>query len=210
MLNAMNSDMLTPSPLFVKWLSSNAVQRGATHSSIRIGFTSAEQANRPVESKIFYGRYNKHTKHGRKLKPRCMNCLKEGHITRYCTKEVMCPYCSRNHVADTCDMHGKIPSNCTACARQAKRADPSTDLEKLFLETPRHLHHSPLYPTCPAMIARKAARALNPPPPPTTGAKSSAAPVEVLAEKSPAVATAQTQTVATTTTGKDTNMSTTC
>lgn len=151
----MNLDTLTPPPLFVKWLSSNAVQRDSTHSSIRIGFSTAEQARLAVEQKIFYSRYNKRTEHGRKTKPRCMNCLKEGHITKYCTEAVMCPYCAGDHVAETCDLHGKIPSNCTACARHAKRLDPSTDLQQLFSETPRHLRHSPLDPTCPAMIASK-------------------------------------------------------
>lgn len=91
MLAAMNADTLNPAPVFVKWVSANAVQRGASHLSIRIGFADAAQAALAVEQKIFYGRFNKSTEFGRKAKPRCMNCLQEGHITRYCKEELMCP-----------------------------------------------------------------------------------------------------------------------
>lgn len=76
MLVAMNPDTLTPAPTFVKWVSINAIQRCVSHSSIRIGFTDAEQAKRAVDQKIFYGRYNKRTKYGRRIKPRCMNSYK--------------------------------------------------------------------------------------------------------------------------------------
>lgn len=44
MLKAMNPDTLSTPPLFVKWISPQAVQRGVSHSSIRIGPTSADQA----------------------------------------------------------------------------------------------------------------------------------------------------------------------
>lgn len=159
MLSAMNQDTLDPPPLFVKWISANAVQRGATHSSIRIGFADANQANLAVEQKIFYGRFNKRTEHGRKVKPRCMNCLKDGHITRYCKETLMCPYCSEAHSADSCELHGKMTTNCTACARHTLQLDPSTNLKQLFAEAPRHLRHSPLDPTCPARIAGKVAQA---------------------------------------------------
>lgn len=159
MLYAMNTDTLTPPPLFVKWLSANAVQRGASHSSLRIGFAEAGQAALAVEQKIFYGRYNKRTEHGRKIKPRCMNCLQEGHITRYCKEPLMCPFCSGPHPADSCEFHGKMTSNCTACARHAQRQDESVDLRQLFSETPRHLRHSPLDPTCPARLASKTVKA---------------------------------------------------
>lgn len=170
MLSAMNPDTLTPPPplLFVKWISANAVQRGATHSSIRIGFTDAERAARAVEHKVFYGRFNKRTEFGRKNKPRCMNCLKEGHTTRYCKETLMCPYCSKEHAADTCDLHGKMTTNCTACARHARDLDPGTDLKALFAEAPRSLRHSPLDPTCPARIAGKLASLPNPGPTVTT------------------------------------------
>lgn len=72
MLKAMNPDTLEPAPLFVKWNSSNIVQLGATHSSIRIGFAEAEQENQAVDHKIFYVQLKKQTEHGERLKPRCM------------------------------------------------------------------------------------------------------------------------------------------
>lgn len=155
MLRAMNTDTLDPAPLFVKWISSNAVQRGATHSSIRIGFADANQAQHTVDLKIFYGRFNKKTEFGHKTKPRCMNCLQEGHITRYFKAQLMCPYCAEPHAADQCEMHGKLTTNCTTCARQLLKTDPTTNLKTVFSETPRHLRHSPLDPTCPARIAEK-------------------------------------------------------
>lgn len=111
--------------------------------------------------KIFYGCFNKRTEHGRKTKPRCMNCLKDGHVTRYCKETVMCPYCSENHTAELCKLHGKMTTNCTACARHAKQENPSINLPQLFAEAPRHLLHSPLDPTCPARIAGKVAQAAS-------------------------------------------------
>lgn len=136
MLSAMNPDTLTPPPLFVKWISANAFQRGTTHSSIRIGFADADCAAKAVEHKILFGRFNKRTEFGRKIKPRCMNCLKEGHTTCYCKEKLMCSYCSEEHAADTCDLHGKIMTKCTACARHALNLDPATNLKSLFAETP--------------------------------------------------------------------------
>lgn len=157
MLCAMNQDTLVPPPLFVKWISAHAVQRGASHSSIRIGFADAVRAATAVEQKIFYGRFNKRTEHGRKIKPRCMNCLKDGHVTRYCKEKVMCPYCSEDHTAHSCSLHGKMTANCTACARHTQSLDPNADLKTLFFEAHRHMRHSPLDPTCPARLASKKA-----------------------------------------------------
>lgn len=161
MLCAMNTDTLEPPPLFVKWLSANAVERGTSHSSIRLGFADANQAKLAVDQKIFYGRFNKRTEYGRKSRPRCMNCLKEGHVTRYCKEALMCPHCSENHTTESCELHGKMTTNCTVCARQAKHADPKIDLAQVFSEAPRHLRHSPLDPTCPARLADKTARATD-------------------------------------------------
>lgn len=159
MLSAMNPDTLNPAPVFVKWLSANAVQKGTSHSSIIIGFADPSQAQLAVDQKIFYGRLNKRTKHGRKTRPRCMKCLKDGHVTKYCKENVMCPYCSASPTAESCDLHGKMTTNCTACARHAQQTDPSIDLVSLFAEAPRHLRHSPLDPTCPARLAEKKAKA---------------------------------------------------
>lgn len=159
MLTAMNTDTLNPPPIFIKWLSANAVQRGATHSSIRIGFANAGQAQLVVDQKIFYGRFNKRTEHGKKTKPRCMNYLKDGHVTKYCKEQMMCPYCSEEHTAESCELHGKMTTNCTACARHARREEASINLVSLFSEAPRYLRHSPLDPTCPAGLAEKKARA---------------------------------------------------
>lgn len=167
MLIAMNPETMTPPPTFVKWVSVNAIQRGASHSSIRIGFTDAEQAKRAVDQKIFFGRYNKRTEFGRRIKPRCMNCLQEGHTSSHCTADMMCPYCAGTHVADKCEHKGKLLSNCTTCAREIKKKTQDTDLEVLFSTTPAHLHHSPLDPTCPTRLALKkaeAAKALSNPP----------------------------------------------
>lgn len=158
MLTAMNTDTLNPPPTFIKWLSENAVQRGASHSSIHIGFADAGQAQLAVDHKIFYGRFNKQTEHGRKTKPRCMNCLRDGHVTKFCKDKLMCPYCSGDHAADSCELHGRMNTNCTACARHAQKENPSIDLVSLFSETPRYLRHSPLDPTCPARLAEKKAR----------------------------------------------------
>lgn len=183
MLSAMNPDTLNPPPTFVKWLSANAVQRGATHSSIRIGFADAAQAQLAVDQKIFYGRFNKRTEHGRKTKPRCMNCLKDGHITKYCKDQLMCPYCSGPHSAESCELHGKMTTNCTACARHAQRADPSVDLVSLFSEAPRYLRHSPLDPTCPARLAEKKSRvqeASRPPGPSSALNQPASPPIEIL------------------------------
>lgn len=55
MLVAMNADTLNPAPVFIKWLSPNAIHRGVSHSSIRIGFADAKQAQKAVDQKIFYG-----------------------------------------------------------------------------------------------------------------------------------------------------------
>lgn len=52
MLKAMNLDTLSIPPLFVKWISPQAVQRGVSHSSIRIGLTSANQATQAVKQKF--------------------------------------------------------------------------------------------------------------------------------------------------------------
>lgn len=156
MLKAMNPDTLTTPPLFVKWISPQAVQRGESHSSIRIGFTSAEQAKQAkqaVEEKIFYGNYNKKTEHGRVTKTRCMNCLQEGHTSKYCKVQVMCPYCADTHHADACRVKNTITSSCTACARRMKAADPNLDLKLLFSTASVILRHSPLDPTCRARIA---------------------------------------------------------
>lgn len=146
---------MSPAPTFVKWISQNAIHRGVSHSSIRIGFSDAEQAQRAVEQQIFYGRYNKRTKFGRKTKPRCMNCLGEGHTLNHCKADMMCLYCAGDHPADKCELRSKMTSNCTACARALKTADQTTDLKTLFSKTPVHLHHSPLDPTCPARINSK-------------------------------------------------------
>lgn len=161
MLTAMNQDTMTAAPAFVKWVSLNAIQRGASHSSIRIGFTDAEQARRAVDLKIFYGRYNKRTEFGRKTKPRCMNCLEEGHTSSHCKATIMFPYCADQHPADQCKLRGKTTSNCTACARALKSTDASLDLKELFSTTPVHLHHSPLDPTCPTRLAIKKKAALT-------------------------------------------------
>lgn len=163
MLGAMNPNTLNPPPMFVKWISANAVQQGETHSSIRIGFSEADRATQAVEQKIFYGRFNKHTEFGRKIKPRCMDCLKEGHITRHCKEKVMCPYCSEEHTPNSCNLQGKMTTNCTACARNAQTLDSAVDLKSLFAKTSRYLCHSPLDQTCPAQIAGKKAQALKPP-----------------------------------------------
>lgn len=158
MLIAMNIETLTPAPVFIKWLSPNAIHRGVSHSSIRIGFADSQQAKKVVDQKIFYGRYNKKTEFGRRTKPRCMNCLKEGHTSTFCKEAMMCPYCAEAHPADKCAFKGMMTSNCTACARKKKTAEPTTDLKTLFSTTPKDLRHSPLDPTCPARVAEKVAR----------------------------------------------------
>lgn len=151
----MNIETMTPVPTFVKWISMNAIQRGVSHSSIRIGFADADQAKRAVEQKIFFGRYNKRTKYGRKVKPRCMNCLQDGHTSNHCKSDMMCPYCAGNHAAEKCELKGKTLSNCTACAREIKKKHQDMDLSVLFSTTPAHLHHSPLNPTCPTRLELK-------------------------------------------------------
>lgn len=155
MLTAMNTETMVPAPVFVKWISLNAIQCGASHSSICIGFANAEQARKAVEMKIFYGRYNKQTEHGRKTKPKCMNCLAEGHTLSHCKAEIMCPYCASQHPAEQCELRGKTTSNFTACARALKTADKTVDLKLLFSTTPVQLHHSPLDPKCPTRLAIK-------------------------------------------------------
>lgn len=155
MLFAMNQETMSPAPVFVKWISQNTIQRGVSHSSIRIGFSDAEQARRAVEQKVFYGRYNKRTEFGRKTKLRCMNCMGEGQTSNQCKADMMCPYCASDHPADKCELRGTMTSNCTACARALKAADQTTDLSTIFSKTPIHLHHSPLDPTCPTRLAIK-------------------------------------------------------
>lgn len=162
MLVAMNPDTLNPAPVFIKWLSPNAIHRGVSHSSIRIGFAEGQQAKKAVDQMIFYGRYNKKTEFGRKTKPRCMNCLKEGHTSTFCKESMMCPYCAEAHPADKCEFKGMMTSNCTACAQRKKTADPTVDLKQLFSNTPKELRHSPLDPTCPARVAEKVARVNEP------------------------------------------------
>lgn len=176
MLVAMNPDTLNPAPTFIKWVSPNAIHRGVTHFSIRMGFTDAEQARKAVEQKIFYGRYNKKTEFGRKTKPRCMNCLKDGHTSSHCKDKMMCPYCSEAHTADSCRLKGMMTSNCTACARHKKASEPSIDLKSLFSTTPKELSHSPLDPTCPTRVAEKVARATSGSAPAQVSATTSAPP----------------------------------
>lgn len=159
MLVAMNPETLDPAPAFIKWVSPNATHRGVSHSLIRIGFTDADQARKAVEQKIFFGRYNKKTEFDRKTKPRCMNCLQEGHTSTHCKETMMCPYCSDAHPADACELKGKTTSNCTACARLKKSTNSDLDLKLLFSTTPKDLSHSPLDPTCPTRVAEKLARA---------------------------------------------------
>lgn len=153
MLLAMNQETLSPPPQFVKWVSPQAIKRGASHSSIRLGFSSLEQAKKAVEEKIFYGRYNKRTEHGRAARARCMNYLQEGHTSNYCKERVMCPFCSEDHQADKCASKGLITTSCTACARHLKKVNPEIDLKALFSKMPVSLRHSPLDPTCPTRIA---------------------------------------------------------
>lgn len=176
MLVAMNPDTLNPAPTFIKWVSPNAIHRGVTHFSIRMGFTDAKQARKAVEQKIFYGRYNKKTEFGRKTKPRCMNCLKDGHTSSHCKDKMMCPYCSEAHTADSCRLKGMMTSNCTACARHKKASEPSIDLKSLFSTTPKELSHSPLDPTCPTRVAEKVARATSGSAPAQVSATTSAPP----------------------------------
>lgn len=208
MIVAMNPDTLNPAPAFIKWISPNAVQRGATHSSIRIGFADAAQAKLTVEQKIFYGRFNKRTEFGRRAKPRCMNCLQEGHITRYCKEELMCPYCAGPHAADKCEWHGKMKTNCTACARHMQKANPTADIKAIFSETPRHLRHSPLDPTCPARIAEKQALAAKATPtdPPTSANPAITRPI-VVPDDEPVTAPSK---VGTAPRAEDTSMNTSC
>lgn len=153
MLTAMNQDTLSPPPQFVKWVSPQAIKQGVSHLSIRLGFLSLEQAKKAIEDKIFYGRYNKQTEHGRASKARCMNCLQEGHTSNFCKEQVMCCYCSEEHQADKCPSQGLTTKSCTACARHLKKGNLSLDLKELFSKTPVGLHHSPLDPTCPTRIA---------------------------------------------------------
>lgn len=157
----MKTETMAPAPVFVKWISLNAIQCGASHSSIRIGFLNAEQARKAVEMKISYGRYNKQTEYGRKTKPKCMNCLAEGQTLSHCKAEIMCPYCAGKNPAKQCELCGKTTSNCTACARALKTADKSLDLKLLFSTTPVHLHHSPLDPKFPTRLASKKNKALR-------------------------------------------------
>lgn len=82
-----------------------------------------------------------------------MNCLQEGHMSKFCKTQVMCPYCAENHQADTCPQKARTTSNCTACARRMKTYNPLLDLPQLFSTTPLILCHSPLDPICPARIA---------------------------------------------------------
>lgn len=88
-----------------------------------------------------------------------MNYLKEGHITRCCQEQLMCPYCAGTHAVAKCDMHSKMTTNCTACERHLQKRDLLVDIKALFLEKPRYLRHSPLYPNCPAIIAGQQAMA---------------------------------------------------
>lgn len=159
MLMAMNQETLTPAPLFVKCISPNAIQRGVSHSSIRIGFKDASQAKKAVEQQVFFGRYNKKTEYGRKAKPRCMNCLQDGHTSNHCKADPLCPYCAKGHPADQCELKGTRMSNCTACARALKLNQPETHMGELFSTTPANLSHSPLDPTCPTRVAQKRAEA---------------------------------------------------
>lgn len=159
MLMAMNPETLTPAPVFVKWISLNAIQRGVSHSSIRIGFADAKQAKKAVEQQVFYGRYNKKTEYGRKSKSKCMNCLQDRHTSNHCKTDLMCPYFSESHPADKCELRGLMTSNCMACARALKTTKNDVDLKTLFSTTPLHLRHSPLDPTCPTRLALKRAEA---------------------------------------------------
>lgn len=159
MLVAMNPDTLNPAPVFIKWISPNAIHQGVLHSSLRIGFADGEQAKRVVEQKIFFGCYNKKMDFGRKSKPRCMNCIKDGHTSTHCKEPMMCPYCAGDHPADSCELKGMMTSNCTSCARSSKSKDSTLDLKLLFSTTPKSLSHSPLHPTCPSRVAEKLARA---------------------------------------------------
>lgn len=88
-----------------------------------------------------------------------MNCLKDGHTYTHCKEAMMCPYCSGAHPADSCELKGKMTSNCTTCARVKKTKDSNLDLRTLFSTTPKDLSHSPLDPTCPARVAEKLAKA---------------------------------------------------
>lgn len=107
-------------------------------------------------------------------------------------------------------MHGKMTSNCTACARQVKLSDPTANLKSLFLETPRHIRHSPLDPTCPDRIADKQAKALKVTQKPPEVTPSSAAIQDVEGgETMPIVVPDQTP-VAERATEEDTNMLTSC
>lgn len=110
-------------------------------------------------SNFFFGRYNKKTEFGRKTKPRCMNCLKKGHTSTHCKEDMMCPYSSNAHPADSCELKGNMTSNFTAFARLKKSTNSNLDLKTLFSITPKDLSHSPLDPTCPTRVAEKLARA---------------------------------------------------
>lgn len=156
MLIAMNPETLSPPPLFFKWISQQTIKRGVSHSSIRLGLSSSDQAKKAVDGMIFYGRFNKKTENGRATKARCMNCLHKGHTSNYCKEKVMCPLCAEEHQADQCSLKGRLTTSCTACARYMKGKDPSLDLKALFAKNPVGLRHSPLDPTCPTRIAKKA------------------------------------------------------
>lgn len=155
MLKAMNQEKMSPAPLFVKWISPNSIQRGFSHSSIRIGFTDAKQAKQDIKQQIFYGRYNKETEYGRKSKPRGMNCLHEGHTSNHCNTPLMCPYCAEAHPVDKCELRGCMTSNFTSCAIALKAKQGEGDLKTLFSTTLMNLLHSQLAPRAPPRWHRR-------------------------------------------------------
>lgn len=137
MLAAMNPNTLNPAPVFFKWISFNAVYRGASHSLIRIGFADVEQAKHTVKQKVFYSHFNKRKR--KKSKPRCLNCLQEGHTAHYFKAELMCPYCARTHTSNKCEWHRKMTTCCTACARHMQKTETTLSVRTLLLNTPQHL-----------------------------------------------------------------------
>ncbi|KAH9822194.1 hypothetical protein DFH28DRAFT_947898 [Melampsora americana] len=155
LLKICNGDLLDEA-LFVRWLKKDTAEDSAKRfSSLLDGFKTLDQAMKTVQTGVWHGRGRCRTEIGGPPLAQCYNCQAAGHTASACKLEPMCPSCSGAHHAHNCPIKGTTALKCTACARGKLKADPSTNLPRLFKENHADFLHHPFAPTCPMRIANQ-------------------------------------------------------
>lgn len=153
LLKTCNGELLD-NALFVRWLKRDTADDAAKrHSSLLIGFKTLAEAALAARTKVWHGRGRHRTEISGPPPTRCFNCLGVGHTAAACKTAPMCPYCSGNHHLHNCPSKGGTALKCIICAREKLKADPTTNLTRLFKDNHADFLHHPFSPLCPVRIA---------------------------------------------------------